>query len=360
MKKRIIKYTLIAVLLLPVLFLGVMFCVHHVLRGRECKQLCQNGRYQYYRGSADYSLALTKKGNDNGSHIIIALSGMNLHNYSVGMLPMTELLCDDNLFVEIDRAGYGISNDTHIPQTTEQIVADYRAALRNAGIQPPYVLMPHSLGCVYATYWESLYPEEIEGVFFMDGTAMPQPEAEPASKLLNTLYYAAAQCGLQRLFYDSFFPNLPDNYTDAQRERSHSLNVYHAYSAAQISEAELENENCRTAYEAMVTNDIPKMFINAACAVSTEEQFKEQYEWLRTIWDMPPYESLTQEMIQSELDERRKITEEQILPFVGQLGNCRYVTLPGQHLVYMQRPTDCAVLLTDFLSTLDNGDNPDA
>ena len=37
-------------------------------------------------------------------------------------------------------------------------VEDYRKALKNSGVEGPYILMPHSIGGVYATYWCSQYP----------------------------------------------------------------------------------------------------------------------------------------------------------------------------------------------------------
>ena len=83
---------------------------------------------------------------------------------------VNEKLKDDYEIIYIDRAGYGFSDDTPKTQTVEQIVSDYRNVLKNAGIEGPYILMPHSIGGVYATYWESVYPEEIEGVIFIDGT----------------------------------------------------------------------------------------------------------------------------------------------------------------------------------------------
>ena len=54
--------------------------------------------------------------------------------------------------------------------TVEHVVEHYRTALQNAGIQQPYVLMPHSMGGVYATYWQSRYPDEIETVMIIDGS----------------------------------------------------------------------------------------------------------------------------------------------------------------------------------------------
>ena len=53
-------------------------------------------------------------------------------------------LKDDYEIIYIDRAGYGYSDDTSIEQTVERVVSDYRNALNSAGIEGPYILLPHS------------------------------------------------------------------------------------------------------------------------------------------------------------------------------------------------------------------------
>mgnify|MGYP002520438886 CR=1 FL=1 len=50
-----------------------------------------------------------------------------------------------------------------------------------------YILLPHSLGGVYATYWESMYPDEIKGVInnsFLLGSQ--QSYAKDISDILDT------------------------------------------------------------------------------------------------------------------------------------------------------------------------------
>jgi pimeloyl-ACP methyl ester carboxylesterase len=69
--------------------------------------------------------------------------------------------------------GNAESNNTTVPQTVEQVVSDYRTVLQNAGCTAPYILMAHSLGGDYATYWENAYPDEIEAVVYFDPDNIP-------------------------------------------------------------------------------------------------------------------------------------------------------------------------------------------
>ena len=60
-----------------------------------------------------------------------------------------------------------------------------------------YILLPHSLGGAYATYWVSKYPEEIEGIVFLDGTQLSDnTELSEGSVIENRLAIAANQMGL--------------------------------------------------------------------------------------------------------------------------------------------------------------------
>ena len=89
----------------------------------------------------DYSLNVAIFGNENGKHTIVGLAGLGMGEYSVSARQMTACLEEDNLVVFVDRAGYGLSDDTNKEMTVENIVEDYRMALKNSGIDAPYVLM---------------------------------------------------------------------------------------------------------------------------------------------------------------------------------------------------------------------------
>lgn len=357
-KRHIVRRLLPVLLILCVLFLlGVR--IFHGAKLKKERKILEKAGYRYARTDGDYALSYLKSGNESGAHIIVALSGMGIHDYSVTLRPMTEYLEPDNLFVYLDRAGYGMSGDTKTPQTTEQVVADYRAALQNAGIQPPYVLLPHSIGGVYATYWESTYPEEIAGVFFLDSTVLKEGDVFPPEQtgigLVDYAEAAGCKIGLQRLVLHSFYPPLPDSYSERQQAVSEALNVYGTYTAAQLSEEKLENENCRTAWESIVTNDIPKAYVNASRAIRTRAEFDEQYEWMNTRlggilnWDEETLAAAAEDMI----TQGTELTETELMPYLERLGNCECYTLPGSHVIYEQRPMQCAVLLSQFLARLD-------
>jgi pimeloyl-ACP methyl ester carboxylesterase len=69
--------------------------------------------------------------------------------------------------VAYDRMG---AVDTKTSLTGEEIARELHAALRDAGLKPPYILCGQSLGGVYNRLFASLYPDEIVGMVLLDPT----------------------------------------------------------------------------------------------------------------------------------------------------------------------------------------------
>ncbi|MEO5510520.1 MAG: alpha/beta hydrolase [Longimicrobiales bacterium] len=69
-----------------------------------------------------------------------------------------------------DRAGYGRSDPPPVdePRTSAPAVRDLRALLDAAKVEPPYVLVGHSLGGFHIRLFTSRYPEDVVGLVLVD------------------------------------------------------------------------------------------------------------------------------------------------------------------------------------------------
>ena len=163
-------------------------------------QLLTDAGYYNPVSVGDYFLNVYDYGNKEGRHTFVGISGRGVFYFSVRVHRFMDGFAEDNRIVVVDRAGYGLSDDTKNPQTVESIVNDYRTALKNSGVAVPYILLLHSIGGAYATYWVSKYPEEIEGVVFLDGTWLDgKCDLSEGDAYENRLVAFANKPGLVRL-----------------------------------------------------------------------------------------------------------------------------------------------------------------
>ena len=74
-----------------------------------------------------------------------------------------------------DRPGYSPSfknkfdSDRDGRRTGEEVATHLRALLDRADVEPPYLLVGHSIGGLYVLAFAKLYPEDVEGIVLVDG-----------------------------------------------------------------------------------------------------------------------------------------------------------------------------------------------
>jgi pimeloyl-ACP methyl ester carboxylesterase len=69
-----------------------------------------------------------------------------------------------------NRFGVKGSDAPRLAQTGAVVLASLRELLAYAGLKPPYVLVAHSLGGLYANLYARLYPQEVAAVLFLEST----------------------------------------------------------------------------------------------------------------------------------------------------------------------------------------------
>ena len=115
----------------------------------------------------------------SGAHTVVLLPGSGVALPSADFGPLMRKLAEKHTAVCVEYFGVGFSSQTDKPRTCEAYVEETRAALKAAGHQPPYVLMPHSLSTVYSEYYAAKYPDEVEAIISLDGTSTAYYEKLP-------------------------------------------------------------------------------------------------------------------------------------------------------------------------------------
>ena len=68
-----------------------------------------------------------------------------------------------------DRAGYGWSDHSPYPRSSQQVVAELDALLTRADVEPPYILVGDSFGSYNMRLYAHQYPDKVRGLVLTDG-----------------------------------------------------------------------------------------------------------------------------------------------------------------------------------------------
>lgn len=117
-----------------------------------------------------------------------------------------------------DRAGLGQSEKGPEPRTTIQIANELHALLEAAKIEPPYIMVGHSMGGLHIQAYTMIYPDDIAGMVFIDPTPKELVDTLSATAIENLINAGAPQAvfdeaveGLNKSIPTfKSLPNLPD------------------------------------------------------------------------------------------------------------------------------------------------------
>lgn len=292
----------------------------------------------------------------DGKYKIISMPGSWDATLPIEMKKLSGYLDDDISIVAVTRPGYGVSGETKKDVTTEYIVESTRTALQNAGIQKPYVLMPHSMGGVYATYWQSQYPDEIEAVMIIDGSEAQHFDLEKDALDLDIVKWMrrAGNLGLLTSMINSEYGKVLEMLSDEEKPISSTLLEKTISSRTSVDEMLRFQENLNDVWDTLKSNDIPKMYLSISYAFYTKEQLVDEGFTAKNLRKEYQAEGDSDEEIYANyletLSEKRKILD----AYIEKMGNCQKIELQGQHEIMFDKPDECGKILKDFLEKLDS------
>ena len=315
-KKTPGKVFLVILITLVAILLGLSV-FHRIKLNADMKYLAANGYYDPV-SVGDHSLNVVKFGNENGKGKIVVLSGMGA-GLSVDMRKMTKILEEDYRFIFVGRSGWDGSDDTNDDRSLEVIVEEYRSALKNSGIEGPYILMAHSMGAVYASYWVSAYPDEVQAFVNIDGTYVESlsEEEKQVGSSDNLFYKIAVNLGIGDILLPALLQN--DSGLSKDEWRTYCiLQLLSIASDASAKEGACINRNRDAAWNSIVETDVPKLYISARDGDLVDADCKEAIE-------------------------------KELIPYLEKMGNYEIAYLPGSHFIYKTEPAKCEEIIEEFL-----------
>ena len=111
---------------------------------------------------------LQVRGAHTGGPTVVLEAGMG--SFSPNWYWVQQELAPTVRSVAYDRAGLGWSRRIRRPRDAQTIAVELRDALREAGVEPPYVLAGHSFGGLPVRAFADLYPELTAGLVLVDAS----------------------------------------------------------------------------------------------------------------------------------------------------------------------------------------------
>ena len=147
--------------------------------------------------------------------------------------------------IVVEKFGYGESDLYESPTDIDSVVSFQRQALTAAGVEGPFILVPHSMSGLEAIRWGQLYSQEVKAIIGLD-MASPQTYQEWN---LNTVASRIRFIGRMRKFLDLgllFWMPLSTIGLDRQEIRlQRRLWKRNAFNKCYINEAQSLISNCR-------------------------------------------------------------------------------------------------------------------
>ena len=348
MKKalKVIGRVILAFLIFILLIILICFFYQKSAQKKD-RALLEKDGFINLVSAGDYDMNINIYG--DGKYKIIAMPGSGDAEFTVDMKMLKEHLRDDISLVCVSRPGYGLCEETEHDITTEYIVESTRTALKNAGIETPYILMPHSMSGIYATYWESTYPDEISGVIFLDSIneATKETTDEEWSEPPSAIKFLC-NAGVFRAITDLFGASTDDSYGIYKEDAAalYGINPT-AFSDSCISELKNFNTNMKTAWASIKSNHIPKVYI------STDYQTLENVKEYLIFTNGESDEERAQELFDEEQSEEQTEYRKNRTEYINKLGNCKEINMSGSHFIYYQKPDACAEVIENFLDGLE-------
>src|SRR5699024_11038186 len=143
--KKIIKITLLSVLLILLVLVGGSWIYNKIAIKKEIKETPPPGKMVNV--------------NDHDMHVY-ADGGTSAP--TLDFKPLWSKLSSKHRIAVVEKAGYGWSEEAPVSRDIDTILEETRSALELTGEELPYVLAPHSMSGLEAIRWGQKYPDEVK------------------------------------------------------------------------------------------------------------------------------------------------------------------------------------------------------
>jgi len=179
---RIALITIGAIVAVPVLAVATTSIVNVVATNVEAGDITPYGEKVSVDGKNMNVLV-----SGTGDETIVLLPGLGTAAPALDFQPLIAALDDTYRVVAVEPFGTGLSDQTDVPRTAENITGEIHEALQQLGVDR-YTLMGHSISGIYALTYTAAYQDEVTAFVGIDSSVPDQPgsdEAIPTSVIVT-------------------------------------------------------------------------------------------------------------------------------------------------------------------------------
>lgn len=252
----------------------------HIANYIECRNIKEPGKLVDVNGE---NMHIYTEG--EGENIIL-LSGFGTVAPSLDFNPLIDELKNYYKVTVVENFGYGYSDKTDKERSVENIVEETRIALKKAGIDGPYILMPHSLGGVYSQYYAAKYPEEVKEIIMLDTTIVKylcnnkeKVNTSEGSKL-KLISNLAHFVGIDRFYYKDMYKD-SECFNNNEKDMMVRMAIKNPFNKTLANEGNMIVENCETVNKIEMPKDLSILKLIAIDDIDkiNEEFYKDELEY---------------------------------------------------------------------------------
>lgn len=195
MKKVFKRMIIIFAVLFALIGLIVVtsFTNHQIKLSKENKLFIPNGQMVDVNGQQMHVYI-----EGDGEETLVFMSGGGTSSPVLDFKSLYTLLSEKYKIIVIEKAGYGFSDVTNSSRDIDTILSETRESLFTAGIEGPFILVPHSMSGIEALHWADMYPDEIKAIIGLDMAVPDVYDYYPIHMPLIYLSTFAAKSGVIR------------------------------------------------------------------------------------------------------------------------------------------------------------------
>lgn len=197
-----------------------------------------------------------------GDETIVLLPGLGTAAPGLDFEPLIAELQDTHRVVAVEPFGTGLSDQTDVARTAENISREVHEALQQLGIDR-YALMGHSISGIYALTYTAAYPDEVTAFIGIDSSVPDQPgwnDPIPTSTIA-TLSNLGLTRVLSAIAADPY-EGLP--YDEATADRMNVLSARNAAAPTMLDEMDHAPANFEAVSGTTFAADLPVLLFVAA------------------------------------------------------------------------------------------------